>query len=72
MATAAKVKTQPKPPPTMKPAKVTPTRPVSIRIPMELAKRLRMRAAAEDKSVTEVVIATLERYVKPVSAAETK
>lgn len=53
-------------------AKVVPTRPVSIRIPMELAKRLRMRAAAEDKSVTEVVIATLEKYVKPVTASEAK
>lgn len=56
----------------VKPVEKVAARPTSIRMPPELAKRLRFRAAEEDKTVTQVVIDVLTKYVKPVAATGAK
>jgi predicted HicB family RNase H-like nuclease len=45
---------------------------LTVRIPVSLARRVKLRAAADNKTVTEIVIAALDSQVKPLALAEVK
>lgn len=45
---------------------------LTVHIPTKLARRLKLRAAAEGRTATALVVEALEAFVKPVTAAEIK